>query len=238
MIQDFHENFSIRGGYLYSLIADVCAFANSNGGTLYIGVNADSTKAIQGVSSVKIATNQIQKEISHKINPPLNCSIDSHETDGKSVLRITVPRGEDPPYAIDDSKIYVRDESETSLAVRDEIVSLVSRGLQIVDSVVETKSDDLDSEKDQIDLNRPQTGVEIKLQDEREGVVYYIVHDLRNDKKVKNVTAKSSRRLWHYAIVEYQKIVQKDDSITIDWKGDVGIVKKYGQGTTQTTSTA
>jgi len=50
------------------------------------------------------------------------------ETAGKTILRVLVPRGEDPPYVVDDYKIYVRAESETSQAVRDEIVSLVGRG--------------------------------------------------------------------------------------------------------------
>jgi len=34
---------------------------------------------------------------------------------------------DDVPYAIEDNKIYVRDEAETNLAVRDEIVQLVRR---------------------------------------------------------------------------------------------------------------
>ena len=42
-------------------------------------------------------------------------------------LRVLIPRGDDPPYAVDDNKVYVRDEAETGLAVRDEIVSLVLR---------------------------------------------------------------------------------------------------------------
>ena len=46
----------------------------------------------------------------------------------ETVIRILVPRGDDPPYAVDDSKIYVRSEAETGLAVRDEIVGLVLRG--------------------------------------------------------------------------------------------------------------
>ena len=77
------------------------------------------------------------------------------------------------------------------------------------------------------------TGVEITQAEEREGVTYYIVHDLRNDKKVKNVTVKSSRRLWKYAIVSFQKILEKDESVKIEWKDRVGIVKKYGQGKRQ-----
>ena len=37
-----------------------------------------------------------------------------------------IPRGDDPPYAIDENKIYIRSEAETGLAVRDEIVQLVA----------------------------------------------------------------------------------------------------------------
>ena len=41
------------------------------------------------------------------------------------MLRIQTPKGPDLPYALDDNKFYVRDEADTSLAVRDEIVALV-----------------------------------------------------------------------------------------------------------------
>ena len=53
--------------------------------------------------------------------------MNTQETQGKLVIRIQVPRGDDPPYAIDENKIYVRDEAETTLAVRDEIVRLVAK---------------------------------------------------------------------------------------------------------------
>jgi len=46
----------------------------------------------------------------------------------RKLIRILIPRGDDPPYALDDYKIYIREESETNLAVRDEIVGLVLRG--------------------------------------------------------------------------------------------------------------
>ncbi|HEX7975704.1 MAG TPA: hypothetical protein VF498_14935, partial [Anaerolineales bacterium] len=38
IVQDFHESLTVRGGKRYAIIADVCAFANTNGGTLYIGL--------------------------------------------------------------------------------------------------------------------------------------------------------------------------------------------------------
>ena len=44
IIQDFHESMTVRGGKLYAIIADVCAFANTNGGTLYIGLTSRSQR--------------------------------------------------------------------------------------------------------------------------------------------------------------------------------------------------
>ena len=49
----------------------------------------------------------------------------------------------------------------------------------------------------------PKTGVEIVAVEEREGVQYFTVRDLRNGNMVKNVTETSARRLWHYAITQY-----------------------------------
>lgn len=127
IVQSFHDSLARQGGRMYGVIADVCAFANTNGGTIYIGVSHDLTVAPIGVSSVGESIETLHNEINHRINPPLEVEIDAQETSGKTVIRIQVPRGDDPPYAIDDNKIYVREESETSLAVRDEIVQLVKK---------------------------------------------------------------------------------------------------------------
>jgi hypothetical protein len=47
------------------------------------------------------------------------------------ILRLMIPKGQDRPYCVDDYKYYVRDEAETTLAVRDELVALVRESLQI-----------------------------------------------------------------------------------------------------------
>ena len=49
----------------------------------------------------------------------------------------------------------------------------------------------------------PKTGVEIIEVEDRNGVNYHTMQDLRNNQKVHNVTRKSARRLWHYAIVQH-----------------------------------
>jgi hypothetical protein len=130
IVQDFHESLSVRGGRRFAIVADICAFANTNGGTLYIGLSPNPKDPLVGVQDLPVAIKQLEKEIDDRITPPLECTLDSQETGGKKILRIMVPRGENPPYALDDNKIYIRSEAETGLAVRDEIVSLVLRSSQ------------------------------------------------------------------------------------------------------------
>lgn len=243
IVQEFHESMTIRGGKLYSIIADVCAFANTNGGTLYIGLSSDPHKPITGVTNPEQLTNQLEKEISNRISPPLQCSVDIHDTAGKKVLRVLVPRGDDPPYAVDDNKVYVRDEAETGLAVRDEIVGLVLRGQRErqqqapsipVETRVEAPSEHPDEEEmaiQGVDDLSPRTGVEVVSVEERDGSRYYTMRDLRNGNMVKNVTRTSARRLWHYAITEYAKLPQDLGQAPVQWNGDLGLIRRHKQGT-------
>ena len=62
----------------------------------------------------------------------------------------------------------------------------------------------------------PRTGVEIVSMVERNGVKYFALRDLRNGNVVNNVTLKSARRLWHYAIIQ--------------WNGNLGVTRRYKQG--------
>jgi hypothetical protein len=241
IMQDFHESMTVRGGKLYALIADVCAFANTNGGTLYVGLNSDPHKPILGVQSTEQLVSQLEKEIGKRISPPLQCTVDVHETAGKKIMRVLVPRGDDPPYAVDDNKIYVRDEAETGLAVRDEIVGLVLRGqrerLSItapaeapVDEPGEIPAQQAPSETVSSDAQTPGTGVEVVTMEERDGNCYYTMRDLRNGMMVKNVTRSSARRLWHYAITEFAKLPQDLSQVPVQWNGDLGLLRHHKQG--------
>jgi hypothetical protein len=236
IVQDFHEGMTVRAGKLYAIIANVCAFGNTNGGTLYVGVGSDPKKPPVGIPDAEQSVTLLEKEISKRISPPLSCTIDIQELLGKKIIRILVPRGEDPPYAVDDNKIYVRDEAETGLAVRDEIVGLVMRGQnqtirgRMLDSgeeqVVDEKTAPVSPDKN----HAPRTGVEIVEVEERNGSRYYTMRDLRNGNVVKNVTAKSARRLWHYAIQEYAKLPSDAKKIQAQWQGEFGLLKHYKQG--------
>lgn len=239
IIQDFHENMSIRGGKLFAIIADICAFANTNGGTLYIGTGADPHKPAVGIPDAEQNVKLLEKEISKRISPPLNCSIDIQETRGNKVIRVIVPRGDDPPYAVEDNKIYVRSESETGLAVRDEIVGLVNRRRigqpqQFIEVDVPVSAQEhiptLPEIKDHSDEGIPRTGVEVANVEERQGTRYFTMRDLRNGSVVKNVTQRSARRLWHYAINRYLELEKDFDPRSAFWNGDFGLIKRYQQG--------
>jgi hypothetical protein len=153
-------------------------------------------------------------------------AVDVQETHGKQVIRVIVPRGEDPPYAVEDSKIYTRDEDETGLAVRDEIVTLVGRKLQAPASApaapaaAEAAAPAAPADQG---VAAPRTGVEVVSFEERDGARYYTVRDLRNGNMVKNVTLASSRRLWHYAISEHAKLPAPE---MLAWQGDLALLRK------------
>ncbi len=235
IIQDFYETFETRGGKLNSILADVCAFANTNGGTLYIGVSRDARKPIIGVVDAEAVMQILEREIGKRITPPLQFTTDIIESGNKKIVRIFVPRGDEPPYALDENKIYVRFEAETGLAVRDEIVNLVKRGLESIASFAQTQKEP--DEQDQLEFETetpigeeeppPRTGVEIVSMGERGGQRVYTMRDLRNGNVVHNVTSKSARRLWQYAIERYSKL--PSDPNQIQWLGNLGLLAKRGK---------
>ena len=236
IVQAFHERMTRRGGRLYAIIADVVAFANTNGGTIYVGVSSNPKTPPTGIDNPKEAIAMLRAEIERKITPPLEVTIDVQQTDGKKVVRLAVPRGGDPPYAIEGSKIYVRQETETNLAVRDEIVQLVRRAPRQVsgqalqpapppeEEVPVPIEEEAAVEEMPPTVEPPKTGVEISETVERKGTLYHTMKDLRNGNEVRNVSRSSARRLWQYAIAQKeQHPVQAEQ---VDWRGDIGLWKK------------
>ncbi len=222
IVQSFHESATRRGGRLYAILADVVAFANTNGGTVYVGAGPNVKMPATGVSDIEQTMRLIRHDVETKITPPLDLVIDVQESEGKSIIRIAVPRGQEPPYAVDGSKIYVRDEGETNLAMRDEIVELVLRA-----QAARSETPVAVQVTDSLTVQPPRTGVEILGVVERKGKTYYTMSDLRKGNRIENVTHASARRLWRYAINEAATYAQKAPEIA--WQGDIGLVKSYKQ---------
>jgi PHP family Zn ribbon phosphoesterase len=255
IVQVFHPAVTQKGLGMARLIEDVCAFANTNGGTIWIGVSADPSEPPQGILKTTPAIESLYAEVDAKITPKLEIEVDTQSTQKKAVIRIQVPKGDDPPYVIDDYKIFIRDEAETSLAVRDEIVRIVRGNPKLLTAPLppaaselhHTESEDLDTPlaAGEHELERheeleesgeksalapkpdgsPLTGVEIIGTEKRRGMYYHMMRDLRNNNIIHNVTRTSARRLWHYAIIQAE--TKKFEESQIQWHDNVGLVRRY-----------
>ncbi len=125
IVQSFHESMSRQGGRLHKVLCDVVAMANTQGGTVYVGLSVAKKGEPRGVENPAENAITLKREIERHITPPLEANVNVVETAGVPVLRITVPRGTEKPYALDQTRIYVREETDSTEAVRDEIVNLV-----------------------------------------------------------------------------------------------------------------
>lgn len=244
LVQSFHESTARKGGYARAILRDVVAFANTNGGTILVGAGARSKAKTNnppaGVDHPEEASRMLHAEIARAITPPIEVDIDVLKSQGKNVLRLAVPKGDKPPYAVDGFEIYVRQESETSRALRDEIVQLVRRSLELPSKKPARAAEvavagaalagtaaapDKIESSGEVALAPPRTGVEVVEALDRDGTKYYTLKDLRNGNMVQNVTKSSARRLWRYAISEREAHPTVVDEIA--WHGDIGLSKSY-----------
>lgn len=246
LVQSFYESLDRKGDTLYAIVADACAFANGNGGTIYLGLGSNKEQRPLGVTHPQDVVRLLQDEISHNITPLVDIDVDVHDLQGKAILRILVPEGDQSPYAVRDNRIYVRIEAETSLAVRDEIVTLVLQSLRrqgvnvpeiplSLPMSVPMMDDNTsfhapnDGDGQNLDasglIEPPRAGVEIMRVEDRGDTRFYTMHDLRNGSIVSNVTESSARRLWHYAIKQYESNPPRADKIY--WIGPIGLWRRY-----------
>lgn len=120
----FHATAGARGGKLAAVLSDICAFGNTVGGTVFVGADHKKTKP-KGLTKPEDTLAEIKEALTERVTPPMDLKFEVCESQGQKVLQIIVPKGKDRPYCLDEYKFYVRDEAETSQAVRDEIVALV-----------------------------------------------------------------------------------------------------------------
>lgn len=236
IVQTFHPSLAQRGGNADRVLRDICAMANTNGGTIYVGVSANPKEQPVGVREPNKVIERLYTAVSNRFSPEIELHLDSLNSQNKPIVRVIVQPGQDLPYAIDDNQFYVRDESETNLAVRDEIVRLVERGLRheeresvtlplplpVPAPAVHKVEKRNGGRQGKSKLVAPRTGVEIVRSEKRQGTIYHTVRDLRNGNLIKNVTRKSARKLWHYAITQTEAGVPKASEIK--WQGTIAIL--------------
>jgi hypothetical protein len=183
--------------------------------------------------------------VQKQITPPIEITFATHDANKVKVLQINVPRGDDVPYAVDENQIYVRNESETVQAVRDEIVNIIRRQTKVETAQKPQKHGKPGKAQPPVEppqpigrseplepvpqssaavpqIGPPKVGVEIVDSTTSDGIVYHTVRDLRNGSVVRNVTRKSARKLWHYAITQYEQ--HPAEKADIRWLDDLGLL--------------
>lgn len=238
--QAFHERLATRRTRSNSVLKDICALANTNGGTLFIGLKADETAEVSGVSKPENTLHRLAEDVQSYISPQLDISADAFEIDGKSVIVMSIPEGTEKPYTLGGAEIYVRRDDKSVTATREDIVEMVRSSLLDSDDSgaasdsgesrtrQSTGSNGRKPDVPKDNVPRPKTGVEILETEERDGETYYTVYDLRNNKVVPNVTRSSSSGLWKYAITQSEE--SSIDPDKVEWKGKYGVAGRRKQG--------
>jgi hypothetical protein len=129
IVQAFHNMPGTPSTRVSAILKDAVAFANTNGGVIYVGASSDSREPIRGVEGAPELAELIRSESERQILPPLTPDVETLTSEDKTVLVVTVQKGTETPYALEPGYIYVRQEGETVLALRDEIVQLVRAAL-------------------------------------------------------------------------------------------------------------
>ncbi|MEA1905990.1 MAG: ATP-binding protein, partial [Euryarchaeota archaeon] len=98
--EDTFNQFKANFHSVDKLAVEICAFANSDGGNLYIGIS-DSGE-LEGLSKddVNRLNQWISSTCSSKIEPPIFVKTEILICDGKRILIIHVPKGSNKPYAV------------------------------------------------------------------------------------------------------------------------------------------
>ena len=125
IVQAFHDLATPTPEAIERLLCDVVGFANTNGGSIYVGASADPSEPIRGVDGAAAFAEALRAAAERQIVPAILPDLETLGSGEKTILVVTVPKGTDTPYALEPGYIFVRQEGETALALRDEIVQLV-----------------------------------------------------------------------------------------------------------------
>ena len=115
-----------KGGVSPDVIAkSVCAFLNSGGGRILIGVG-DKGQVV-GVKNAGVTTRRLQQRFLHLISPRALWTVEHTQVDKRDVVIVEVPEGMDKPY-VAGGAIYLRSGKDAVPASRDKISALIQKG--------------------------------------------------------------------------------------------------------------
>ena len=116
-----NEMVELKSEVVSDICKEVIAFANTKGGTIYIGIRDDGE--VLGIENADRVTLQINNMVRDSIKPDVTMFVryETQEIDGKPILAVTVQKGTDRPYylgskGLKPSGVYVRNGTSTDPA--------------------------------------------------------------------------------------------------------------------------
>jgi ATP-dependent DNA helicase RecG len=91
-----------------SLASELAAFANTEGGTLIIGVEDDGTGAGLAPADIRRLNQLIANVSTNNLNPPLNVLTRNTQLNGKTLMVVEVPSGPNRPYCDNQGVFWVK----------------------------------------------------------------------------------------------------------------------------------
>ncbi len=131
-IMDLYESETVelKEIYTFGLKKEIVAFANTNGGIIYIGVR-DSGEVI-GVDNADFVMQQISNSLRDSIRPDISMftNIELLQEEKKFFIKLTVTQGTKKPYYLSDkglkpTGVYVRSGTTSSPASEDAIRMMI-----------------------------------------------------------------------------------------------------------------
>jgi hypothetical protein len=107
----------------------IAAFANTNSGTIFLGVNDNAKIVGIDCDTAKKRDEELQRIrniTTQSIKPAISVRVDFILEQEKTVLRIFVPRGEQPLYFLN-HEIYVREQTASMKATPEQVEGVLSK---------------------------------------------------------------------------------------------------------------
>ena len=124
------ETVELKELYTSDLKKEIIAFANTNGGTIYIGVQ-DSGEII-GLDNADFVMQQISNSLRDSIRPDVSMftNIELMKEDSKFFIKLTVSQGTKKPYCLSDkglkpTGVYIRSGTTSAPASEDAIRMMI-----------------------------------------------------------------------------------------------------------------
>ena len=139
--EDSFRQFKEKFSSIDQLTAEIVAFANSQGGHIFIGVNDEGR--IFGIeqADIKRLNQWISNVTSQKIEPPLFVQTQNALIDDKLLMLIMVPQGENKPYCANKSDYWVKTGADKRRASREELFRLMQASSRLYADEMATEHD-------------------------------------------------------------------------------------------------